>query len=101
MWNPNWCDSECNKVCKIDEYLDIKNCSCGKRLIGKLVLEWEDGIVNATECTKSNCLIHTILLKIICFLLLAAICVSCYFYDTKYRSKQKYLLSFHDTNRRN
>ena len=31
------CDCEYNKACKIDEYLDIKNCSCEKRLIGKLV----------------------------------------------------------------
>ena len=27
MWNPSTCDSKCNKTCKIDEYLDIKNCS--------------------------------------------------------------------------
>ena len=31
------CDCECNKVCKIDKYLDIKNYSCEKRLIDKLV----------------------------------------------------------------
>ena len=32
----------CNKACKIGEYLDIKNCSCKKRLFGKLVLVCED-----------------------------------------------------------
>ena len=37
MWNYSMCDCECNKACKIDEYLDIKNCSSEKRLIGKLV----------------------------------------------------------------
>ena len=37
MWNPSTCDCECNKACKIYEYLDIKNCSCKKCLIGKLV----------------------------------------------------------------
>ena len=26
-------DCECNKACKIDEYLDIKNCSCKKLLL--------------------------------------------------------------------
>ena len=26
MWNPSACDYECNKACKIDEYLDIRNC---------------------------------------------------------------------------
>ena len=32
---------ECSKICKIDEFLDIKNCSSNKCLIGKLVLECE------------------------------------------------------------
>ena len=27
MQNPNMCDCECNKTCKVDEYLDIKKCS--------------------------------------------------------------------------
>ena len=49
MWNPRACDWECNKACKIDEYLDVKNCSCEKRLIGKFVLECEDEILNTTK----------------------------------------------------
>ena len=49
MWNPRTCDCECNKACKIDEYLNIKNCLCKKRLIGKLVLECENKILNTTE----------------------------------------------------
>ena len=40
MCNPSTCDCECNEAYKIDEYLDIKNCSCEKRLIGKLVLQY-------------------------------------------------------------
>ena len=39
------CDCECNKVCKIDEYLDIKNCSCKKCLFDKLVLAREHEIL--------------------------------------------------------
>ena len=42
------CDCECNKSCKIDEYLDIKSCPREKRLIGKSLLEWEDEILNKT-----------------------------------------------------
>ena len=41
MWNPSTYDCECNKACKIDEYLHIKNCSCEARLVGKLVLQCE------------------------------------------------------------
>ena len=49
MWNTRTCDCECNKACKIDEYLDIKIFSCKKRLIGKLVLECEDETLNTAE----------------------------------------------------
>ena len=37
MWNSNMYDCESNKTCKIDEYLHIKNCSCQKPLIDKIV----------------------------------------------------------------
>ena len=33
MWNSITCDCECNKACKIDEFLHIKNCPWDKRLI--------------------------------------------------------------------
>ena len=78
MWNPCTCDCKCNKTCKIDEYLDIKNCSCQNYLFGKLVLRYEDEILNTTEtllynkkvtCEKSNCLIHTTSLVVLCLLL--------------------------------
>ena len=49
MSNPSTCNRECNKACKIDEYLYIKICSCEKCLIGTLVLECNDKILNKTE----------------------------------------------------
>ena len=36
--NPSTYTCECNKACKIDKYLDTKNCSFKKHLFGKLVL---------------------------------------------------------------
>ena len=45
MWNPSASDG---KV-KLMKYLDIKNCSCEKRLFGKLVTACEDQILNTTE----------------------------------------------------
>ena len=54
MWNSSKCDCQCNKACKIDEYLDIKNCSCGKGLIGKLVLKCEDEVLNTTETLPND-----------------------------------------------
>ena len=78
--------------CKIDEYLDIKTCSCKKHLFGKSVLACEDGILHTTEtslddkkvtCEKSNCFILTTSLVIIYLLLLAVVSINCYYYYTK------------------
>ena len=82
MWNPSSCDCECNKACKTDKNLDIKNLLCKKRLIGKLVLECKEYTLNTTKtspddesvtCEKSNCPIHLISLVFICLLLLAVL----------------------------
>ena len=57
------CDCECNETCKIDIYLDIKNCLYKKCLFGKLVLACENEILNRTETSlvdKNNYLIYTI-----------------------------------------
>ena len=85
MCNPSTCDCECNKACKIGEYLNIKNCPCKKRFFGKLVIACKDEILNTTEtsfvdkkvaCQKNNCLIHTISLIISCqfYKLLVLLC---------------------------
>ena len=65
-------------------YTDTKNCSCKKDLLGKLNV-------------KNNCLINAISLIVIYLLLIDVSCVSCYFYYTKYRSKQKHLLPYNNT----
>ena len=96
------------------EYLDIKSCSCKKRLFGKLVLPCDDKILNTTEgtmkdlinatiivdkketCEKNNCLLHNkhlISLIFIRLLLLGVISVSCYYYCTKYWLKNECVLS--------
>ena len=81
------CDCGCDKAFKIDEYLDIINCSCKKRLFGKLVLACEDEILNTTEtslndkkvtCVKNNYLFYMISWVIIC-LLFVVISISCYY----------------------
>ena len=64
----------CIKAYKIDEYLDIKNCSHKKRLIVQLSLEWDNEILNTTKtslddknesCERNNCLIHKISLVLL------------------------------------
>ena len=91
MWHLCTFDCVCNTGCNIDEYLDIKNALCEKSLIGKLVLECEDEILNANETSldyqkitsKKNYLIHAISLAIICLLLFAVVSIGCYYYYTR------------------
>ena len=52
MWNSSICHCECDKACKIGEYLDIKNFLGKKR--GKLVLACEDERLNTTETTVKD-----------------------------------------------
>ena len=103
MWNRNTCECKCNKACKIDEYIDTKNCSCEKRLIGKLVLESENETLNTTESSldnkkgtreESNSLIHTISLAIIFLLLLTAVSTGCYYYYAINWIKKDCILSY-------
>ena len=54
MRNPSTCDSECNKDCKIDEYSDIKNCSCGKCLSRKLILACKNKILNTAKTSLND-----------------------------------------------
>ena len=79
----NTCDSKTKRTCEFGKYLDIKNCSQEISLFGKLVLPFEDEILNITETSlpdkkvthkKNSCLIYTISLIIMCLLLLLHLC---------------------------
>ena len=103
MWNPGTCDCESNKASKLDEYSDTNSCTCEKRLIGKLELECKDEMLNTTEISpdvkeskmwKSDRLIHTISLVIICLLLLAVVSICCYYYYKRVWIKNEYVLSY-------
>ena len=43
-WNPSNCECEFDKSCGVGEYLDYKNCKCGKRLVDKSVEECNENI---------------------------------------------------------
>ena len=49
MQNPNMCDYEYKKTCKIDKNLDIKNCLFKKCLLGELILAFENEITKTNE----------------------------------------------------
>ena len=104
IWKPSTCDCECKKAYKVDEYLNIENCSCGKRLFDKLILTCKDKILSTTETLldnkilicENNCLFHFLSMVIIGTLLLAAVSIGCYYYYTRYW-KNKDLLPFYNT----
>ena len=103
MQYPSTCDCECNKAYKVDKHLGTRNGSYGKLLTVKLVLEYEDEMLNTNAaslydkietCEKSNCLIHTISLVIIYLLLLAVVSIGCCYYYTRDWIKKEHMLSY-------
>ena len=95
--NTSICECKCDTLCDVGKYLCYENCKCRNKLIDKLVLEWEDEILNAiplkaintiSVTEKNNCLIYIMLLIIMCLILLAIISVSCYYYHTRYWLKK-------------
>ena len=91
------------KACKTDEYLDIKNCPCKKRLFGKLLLACGDEILNTTETSlddkkvtreKNNCLSHTISLVVVCLLVVVVIMSYYYYYTRHWMKKGIHLIEF-------
>ena len=54
MWNPSMCGCECNKACKNDKNLDIKNCSYEKGLLDKLTVTCQDEILNTRETSNND-----------------------------------------------
>ena len=82
----------------------LKIVQAKKHLFGKLVLACENEILNTTKnllenklaICENNCLIHTISLLILCTSLLTIAFISCCFYFTKHRLKQKHLLLYYD-----
>ena len=76
MWNPSTSNCESKNACKIDEYLDIKDFSCNKRLFRKIIVSmwrwdikynWNLKCREKNNMRKNNSFIHTITLVIICF----------------------------------
>ena len=45
VWNPSNCACECDKLCDVGQYLDYKNCICGKIIVDKLV----EGCINVVD----------------------------------------------------
>ena len=80
------CECECDKSCDVGEYLDYENCKCRKRLVDKLVEEYNESINEAklTEIDlfehKNECACYyTVFIVLIVIVLTIWIGVSTYF----------------------
>ena len=70
-WNPSTCECQCYKWCKPGQYLDLKNCICKNKLIGRVIEECtsvinETMINNKDNITTNN---NTYLIFFIVFLI--------------------------------
>ena len=52
-WSPSTCECQCDKWCKLGQYLDHKNCVCKNKLIGR-VIEKCTSIINETMMNNDN-----------------------------------------------
>ena len=52
-WNPSTCECQCDKWCKLGQYLDHKNYICKNKLIGRLIEECTS-VINETMTNNKD-----------------------------------------------
>ena len=91
-WNPSNGGCECDKSCDIGEYLDYENCKCRKRLIDKLVDEWDETIdeevkiVSESKNKCNSCIAYLVLFSIFFTINIG---IATYFVYYKYTNRNK------------
>ena len=93
-WNPSICECECDKSCGIGEYLDLKNCTCKKSIIDRLIEECSNTIEENSDIlvNTSNNTLYFNLFIVFLVLFLIGIGVLVYFYwykGIKFKRKDK------------
>ena len=89
---------ECDKSYDVGEYLDYENCKCRKRLVDKLVEEWNEiveevKILDKNEDKCSYCVLYIVLFSI--FFIINAGIATCFAYY-KYMNHNKENVSKYD-----
>ena len=102
-WNPSNCQCECHKSCDFRKYLDYESCKCRKRLVDKLVEEYNENIDEAklTEIAlfehKNECVCYyTVFIVLGVIVLTICIGISTYFVYYKYMNRNKENVSVYD-----
>ena len=93
--DPSNCECECDKSCDVGEFLDYENCICRKRLVDKLVGEYNENIEEKlTEVTlfehKNGCTCYyTVFIVLGEIVLIISIGISAHFAYYKYINRNK------------
>ena len=71
IWNPSNCKWECDKSCDFGECLNYEKCKCKKRLIGKLMEEFNENFeeknfikINLAKCKSNSCILYIVIFSI-------------------------------------
>ena len=101
--DPSNCECECDKSCDVGEFLDYENCICRKRLVDKLVGEYNENIdeEKLTEVTlfehKNECTCYyTVSIVLGEIVLIISIGISAHFAYYKYINHNKENVSKYD-----
>ena len=94
---PSNCKCECDKSCDIGEYLDYENCKCRKRLVDKLIEEYNENIEETSliniKCKSNSCILYIVLFSI---LFTINIGIATYFVYYKYINHNEENISVYD-----
>ena len=86
MWNPSLCECQCDMWCKPSQYLDLKNCVCKNKLVGRVIAECTN-VINGTmmnnrdneDNDNTTTYIFIGLFSVLLFVRIVCFCVFAYF----------------------
>ena len=98
-WNPSTCECQCDTWCKPGQYLDLKNCICKHKLIGRIIEECtsviNETIINNVD-NKDNNTTTYIFIGLFSVLLVVGIVCFCVFAYFKWIQGKKLLKKYLD-----
>ena len=94
IWNASNCEFECDKSCNISEYLDYSNCKCRKKLVDKIIEEFNENVENILGKNENkdkyrSCTLYIVLFWIFFIFSVINIVIGIYFTYYKYMSLNK------------
>ena len=98
--NPSNCECEYDKSCDVGEYLDYSNCNCRKKLVDKLVEEYNKNIdeveIASEKEHKNKCSSCTLYIALFSIIFTVSIGIVTYFVYYKYMNHNEKNVSKYD-----